>query len=324
MLGEPCDWTSRMQLTFLNSTGTEALDGFPVLVILEPGVFDYSATLAEGRDLRFLDSDLSGPLPHEIEHWDAAGRSFVWVRVPSIPAGSTTDHIWLFWGSPTAGDGERPSEVWAPGYEAVFHLDETLGESAGTGVVATDYGTVDAEGRVGRGRELLGAEHIETTFATDIPRFTVEVWAHPAAPHRPDANVGIVQRNENFQLNWGHFTPEFQRAIGAHIGGAWVSASFGEVAHGVWGYLVGTYDGSTLRAYVDGGETDALAGLSGDPAPDGSPTFIGRNVGAAWYFRGLVDEVRISSVARSAAWIEAQHRSMTGSFVDFGPEELVE
>jgi hypothetical protein len=51
---------------------------------------------------------------------------------------------------------------------------------------------------------------------------------------------------------------------------------------------------------------------------------IGRNADTGWYFRGRVDEVRVSSVARSAAWIEAQHRSMTGIFVEPGPAEPVE
>jgi len=42
----------------------------------------------------------------------------------------------------------------------------------------------------------------------------------------------------------------------------------------------------------------------------------------AWhYFNGLLDEVRISSVARSSAWIKASYNSGNNSLVSYGAEE---
>jgi hypothetical protein len=36
------------------------------------------------------------------------------------------------------------------------------------------------------------------------------------------------------------------------------------------------------------------------------------------YFNGIIDEVRISNIARSADWIKAQYLSMKNDFITFG------
>jgi hypothetical protein len=41
------------------------------------------------------------------------------------------------------------------------------------------------------------------------------------------------------------------------------------------------------------------------------------------YFNGLIDEVRISSVARSSAWIKASYYSGNNSLVSYGSEEAI-
>jgi hypothetical protein len=43
------------------------------------------------------------------------------------------------------------------------------------------------------------------------------------------------------------------------------------------------------------------------------------NSGESW--DGGLDEARISSVARSRDWIAAEYRTMTDTFIDWGPAE---
>jgi len=39
------------------------------------------------------------------------------------------------------------------------------------------------------------------------------------------------------------------------------------------------------------------------------------------YFNGVIDELRVETVTRSAAWIAAQSRAVTGELLSIGPEE---
>ena len=83
-----------------------------------------------------------------------------------------------------------------------------------------------------------------------------------------------------------------------------------------------------IELFVDGVETtydtqDALTGTVGD---DSSQTlYVGNRVGNDREFDGILDEVHISSVARSVAWIKATYYSSWDDFVAFSstPEEYV-
>ena len=45
----------------------------------------------------FVSIEHRSPLPYEIEKWDETGTSFVWVKVPQIPASSSADFIYLYY-----------------------------------------------------------------------------------------------------------------------------------------------------------------------------------------------------------------------------------
>ena len=48
---------------------------------------------------------------------------------------------------------------------------------------------------------------------------------------------------------------------------------------------------------------------------------VKNNMAHSFPFFGMIDELRISSVARSADWIRAQYKSQNGEFVTLGCEE---
>ena len=77
---------------------------------------------------------------------------------------------------------------------------------------------------------------------------------------------------------------------------------------GVWTHLAVTYDGTTLRLYVNGVLRSSTA-ASGGIAASTAPLRIGGNtvfsVPGTEYFAGLIDEVRIYNRALSAAEITA-------------------
>ena len=75
---------------------------------------------------------------------------------------------------------------------------------------------------------------------------------------------------------------------------------------GTWTHLALTYNGSTLRLYLDGDQVSASA-QSGTLASSSAPLEIGGDGIYGQYFQGLIDEVRVYNVARSQAADSDRH-----------------
>ena len=80
-------------------------------------------------------------------------------------------------------------------------------------------------------------------------------------------------------------------------GGSYADA-FGtaKLAANTWSYLTETYDGSTLRLYVNGTQVASTA-HTGAIATSTNPLQIGGDSLYGQYFAGLIDEVRVYNVA---------------------------
>jgi len=70
-----------------------------------------------------------------------------------------------------------------------------------------------------------------------------------------------------------------------------------------WSHLAMTYDGTTMRIYINGVQAGSGA-VTGSAATSNSPLRIGGNSIWGEYFRGLIDEVRIYNRALSATEIQ--------------------
>lgn len=72
---------------------------------------------------------------------------------------------------------------------------------------------------------------------------------------------------------------------------------------GKWHFIVGTYDGSTMRLYVDGVQA-AEGPATGDITPTSSDLMIGRNSeNGEDIYKGIIDEIRIYNRALSSSEI---------------------
>lgn len=63
-----------------------------------------------------------------------------------------------------------------------------------------------------------------------------------------------------------------------------------------WHHVAGVFDGSQVRVYLDGVLDGSVSTTSG-PASGTSPLNVGKSTYGAYYFRGLIDQVRISAAA---------------------------
>ena len=123
------DFAKKMTLTpsatALAKIGESAFENFPVLVRL-PAEVSAEFRTADGSDLVVTDENGTS-LPFEVEAFDPAGTTFVWVKVPSLSA-STELTVWFGGASNVDND---PTAVWSR-YVGVWHYGAHPG-AAGCG-----------------------------------------------------------------------------------------------------------------------------------------------------------------------------------------------
>lgn len=97
--GPGTGWTHKRAVTISNAGTT--LSNYQVRVSINAANFDFSYAQPDGRDLRFYDEDDSTLLNYWIENYSQSAQTgTIWVKVPSIPAGSK--NIYLYYGNPNA------------------------------------------------------------------------------------------------------------------------------------------------------------------------------------------------------------------------------
>ena len=133
---------------------------------------------------------------------------------------------------------------------------------------------------------------------------TLEAWIQPTA-----AQSGwrtIVQREvDAYFLNASNDTGPLLPSGGGTLGGATVFVS-GPTASPInaWTHVALTYNGTTLRLYVNG-VLAASQARTGSIQASSSPLWIGGNSPYGEYFQGLIDEIRIYNRALTQAEIQA-------------------
>jgi hypothetical protein len=126
-------WQYRKQLIFNNADQAENLSNFPVMIKLTSGNFNFNEAQSSGADLRFTDSDGTTQLSYEIESYNPTTQTAtVWVNVPQIDASSSTDHVYLYYGNPSATDGQNANNTWNSNYKGVWHLNDNTSNTTVT------------------------------------------------------------------------------------------------------------------------------------------------------------------------------------------------
>lgn len=320
--------SSPRALVFDNTTGTRDLIEFPVLVALDASLIDDLALLDPAHDLRFFDPDTNLDLPFEVERWDPAGESLLWVKVPQIDARSQTDGILMYFG-PAAGGVARPADVWTT-YDLVFH-GAALSNSAGTRHTPSLRGTRTAPSMIGDGIRFAPTGDQRVTFSEGgalfdgWSQFSLEMWLYPDYD-TPDPPGEPNVLDKGGSLNGGRlFSPSTEGPLLLQIdmhfttGDTYLNAY---VPGQVWSHVLYTFDGSRLWLYRNGtfGNLDQLTS-PGTMAGSTSPFVLGDNSAA---LDGLIDELRISQTYRGPDWVYAQYLSMTRRFVSFVDPSSVE
>lgn len=312
-------WGNRRKIHINNST-QGALTNMPVLVRLNSSRINYANVNNDGSDIRFVDQN-GANLSYEISKWTQYGESLVWVKVPSISANSVVNYIWMYYNNESATSDEDASNVWSNGYVAVYHLNSTPYKDSKNNFNLNQVGTVtlQSSSKVGSGAKSSGSAHylsspdlIQTSGQGLNPtNLTIETWSNETTR---SSNSILVDKANQYSLI------SKNGKIKMMIGGTVVESDSAEIPTNSWQYLSGVFNttANTCVVYRNGiqrksGTCNNEIGATAQPL-----NLLSNN--SAW-FNGVLDEVRISSVVRTADWLRAQYLSVNDSYLIIGSEQ---
>ncbi len=307
------------------------------------GTYSYLATVANGGlvtndsgfDIIFTQSDGTTLLKYERELYTATDGTVVfWVKHPSIDVGTV---IYIYYGnSGVSTDQSDAVNVWDSNYKLVSHLPNgttlTAGDSTGvnngtiTAATAT-AGKIDGAGDFNGTSAFVDHGNNASLRPATGSTLTLSAWVNldvkPGGGNFP--LIAGIRDGDNdgywLELNGDESTIGFIAYNGSFAKATFPYAS---VSTGVWFYIVGVIRGSganQVEVYLNGvSQTPATGGMN---QPTDSFLVAKEPLGAVWYIDGKIDEVRMSTTARAANWIEAEFNSQgsPSTFYAIGSQE---
>lgn len=327
-------------ITIDNTKVAEDLTDFPMwFVIDDPGGLGSSATTI-GDDIYFTRPD-GTPLEYERVRWTpATGHLEAWVRVTLADATDTV--IELRYGDVAAAHAPNALMTWSNGFAAVWHLDDPLTDTVVKDARGVANGTAlgglasgdSVTAQLGRGFDFDGTddEVSFTNMLTADGSHTISAWVKVTAPTAGFGSMFCVGNPAGGQSRWLH-TKYTDLAAGFYDGsdlrpaGAVVTNNTSTLVHWVWNT---TTNATTLyrNAVSAGTGTDAnTINTTGTGGHIGNaPQNFGPGGNTPNPIKGIVDEVRIATVARSLGWLQTEHanQSSPSTFYSVGSEQVAD
>lgn len=345
--GDPADlwwndaWGHRIELALDTSFAGEKLVDFPLPVFLDDSRIDTSKLQPDGADIRVIAGDNATELPHELELWIPPGDTDVasgllWVKAPVLDPGDSSSRLWLYFDNPDASDAQRPAEVWTDHYAGVWHLNESSGlaradstdkgnDLVASGSILGAYSELAGAIDLGSnpGALPLGRSHAEQDNLDPGAELTIEALINPASSGATMAIAGKTNSDVNRGYALKRLGDESIELLLSFDCTNMVTLISDELADaGRWHHIVAVYDGKAMRIYRNGTlNAERVLETGGAVCDGGDPFTIGSLPGGASAFNGLIDEVRISRQARSAASIRGQVFAMIDEVISYGDME---
>lgn len=303
-------WRHRQRYVIDNTqTGlTRDVPDFPLWIPLPDSV--RTGSQPEGADLRVIDENgIFRPL-----ETPSSALAGIWARMPRIDGSSNEHHLDLLWGRTDVPSWSEPRSVFDPaaGWIGVWHFDGAA--TCATAACGPFRGTARFDaGIAGRALRFDGTSSLRTSDSGSLepPDLSVSLWVHLEALTGSEAR--LVWKDSDGQSavpSWGilvrksgsGFTVGFRTRNGPSDSGI-----FAPLTASRWVHLAATVERARRKAefFVDGVSQGTFAVDSLAPAPRRGDLVVGQGL------VGRIDELRVSRLARPAAWFELEHINLT-------------
>ncbi len=322
------DYSYRKEITVgsSNVSGSSDLTDFPLLVNLTDSdlksVYNGGLVFSEdGWDILFTLSDGVTLLDHEIElYTSTTGELVAWVRIPSLSYSSDTD-IFIYFGNDNASADPSSTSTWDTDYRGVWHFTDGADDASQFANHGVATGTSADAGRIGDSRYFDGTNDfidIPNTASLNFTQYvTIEAWVKPEIGE-PGHSWAILVKQDDYGMKY--LTNDLIFYAGEYNLHTVYTLNMSE-----WYYLVESYDGTTMRTYINGNEVDSYSNSTAISNDASNDIGVGRFIGTSTTrFTGNMDEVKLISEARSAGWIKTSYdnQNSPGTFFSVSITEI--
>ncbi len=323
-------WAYRKQITIDHTKVNASQTNFPVLISESSDADLQSYAQPSGNDILFTASDGITKLNHEIESYNSTtGALIAWVDVPALS--STVDtQLYMYYGNPNASNQQDAPATWNANYVGVWHLgangtnlntnDSTANGNNGTNTLASL-----ATGQIGGAASFNGnGSSISTPLVQNSAiQYSVSAWIKTTSGGVIEQDRGSSGAGHSLTLSLGYGCGIGAGELGffddtnATCIGVASTYTFND---GLWHYVEGTWSAgsgsaiasSQFQLYVDGQAVPTTAisiGNDASPLTGSGGTIIGYHQAWSNYFSGLINDLKISDVSRSASWINTSYNN---------------
>jgi hypothetical protein len=315
--------------TMVSGTGSHI--DFPILIsLLDEDLHD--DVQSDGDDIAF---SINGKwTDHQIEIFNQTYNSthaqlVSWVRIPFLSTVIDTN-ITMYYSNSTMASRENPTEVWDTGYVGIWHLNEdpsggapqikdsTTNPSDGSssGFMTTSD---QVSGMIGGALDFDGVDdHIDFSNPPELQitgEITFQAWFKATGTILEEYLISKSDGSGNRgwdlsfdTLNSTHAWMEYRYSAD---GINWQLIGYELVTLGKWYHAVAIYKPSDYaKFFLDG----SLVGIdtTGIPPSQYDPPYnfrIAEKADGGDNFEGIIDEARVSNVARSDGWIITEYNN---------------
>ncbi len=300
---------------------SQDVNGYPLLLKLHSGNFNFDETQVDGSDLRF--TDVSGiRLSHEIEYWDKTGeQGVVWILYDSISADLDSLKLRMYWGNNMAGISQNPGQVFKNelGFAGVWHLSEEA-QGRGTSNVyrnfvedlghgADSISSSRKTGWIGRAAHFVEGDYIPISKSPlsfyQKDNISISTWVKLDSL---DLGGGLIfTMGDNYGLRFTQtgvtFWTHQLQSDSSVFQDREVDWNF---LGGSWHHLVATFNTDSSFIFIDGSRIGSFGSSQPIQFSRYSYSLIGRHIPerqGLFQFYGSLDELRLYSKVLSGDWI---------------------
>jgi hypothetical protein len=327
-------WLYRKPITIdhtkVSGVASSTLSSFPVLVSVTDTQLKSTSNgglvaSSTGADILFTKSDGTTLLDYEIESYaSTTGQLIAWINIPILSAVTDTT-IYEYFGNASA-PAETPGNItgtWDTNYKGVWHLPNGTSLS-GTDTITGGAGSLVNTPTASTG-QIDGSGHFVAASTQRITESSVSNVGFPVTisawvKFTTGGNMGILSHNSGSNNGYRIQVNNPSNQLSFTLGGTndYLFSSQAAFTTGSWYYVVVTvnHDASsgngTAIEYLGSSGSLTNTSVSVGGLMSGTPSRI--NIGAAlddgtYSFNGDIDEVHISSLVRSADWIETEYNN---------------